>query len=165
MTSTIPVDSTCPAPAAPFTNPASSGQLGNAAVEALVVTSDGQLGHVARDSGTDAGWKLVRLFGGVPANEVVAGTAYANTSGAGVYGLFQAADTLSSIQLQADGSTWSEPTAVSTGTTCTHWRPAYSQAGRLLAYGQTYAGDLIVAYQPGTSGPFVTQTYSMQQTH
>lgn len=159
MTDTIPVDSTSPSPVGVFTNPTSGGVAGNAQTEALAVV-DGQINHVARNPDTDAGWQLVPLFGARAVNEVAAGTAYAASSSANVYGHFSDHDGLYFTELQADGATWSEPVAVplsssSSAPPASNMRVAYSPAGRLVLYGSSPQGDLVCAYQPAPGDPFM----------
>jgi hypothetical protein len=77
-----------------FTNPASGGQTGNAEVGALAIVNTGtgkQLCHIARDRGTDGGWRVIPLFRGQSADQVAAAVAYAGTSASAVYGLFTSA--------------------------------------------------------------------------
>ena len=157
-TASIPVDSTSSTPVAPFTNPA------NSQAEALVISSiesaGNQLCHVARDAATDGGWRLVPLFGGRVASEVAAGTAYAGTSAAAVYGCFLDGSGLSVTQLQTDGVTWSSPQSIYSGAGG-RLRTAYSPDGRLVLYCADSKGDLVVAYQPQIGGPFTASACTM----
>jgi hypothetical protein len=165
MTDTIPVDSTSPSPVGVFTNPASGGIAGNAQTEALTVVG-GQVNHAARSADTDAGWQLTPLFGGRAANEVAAGTAYAASSSAAVYGHFSDDDGLYFTQLQADGVTWSSPQTLQTAPSsnapsAANLRVAYSPAGRMVLYGNSAQGDLVTATQSEVGGPFVGTVTSM----
>lgn len=151
-TDSIPVESTSPSPVGVFTNPASGGQAGNAEVEALAIV-DKQLCHIARDRGTDGGWRVIPLFGGRSADQVAAAVGYAGTSASAVYGLFTDGLKLYSTTLGADGATWSAPAAVANGT-MTNPRVAYSPAGRAVIYGANAKGDLVTAYQEAVGGAF-----------
>lgn len=107
-TASILVEATSPSPVGVFTNPASGGQTGNAEVEALAIVNTGtgkQLCHIARDRGTDGGWRVIPLFGGQSADQVAAAVAYAGTSASAVYGLFTDGPQLYSTTLGADGAT------------------------------------------------------------
>jgi hypothetical protein len=156
-TATIPVDSVSPSPVGVFTNPASGGQAGNAEVEALAIVNTGtgkQLCHIARDRGTDGGWRVIPMFGGQSADQVAAAVAYADTSASAVYGLFTDGPQLYSTTLGADGATWSAPAAVANGT-LTNPRVAYSPAGRVVIYGANAEGNLVTAYQAHVGGAFM----------
>ncbi|MET1079670.1 MAG: hypothetical protein ABWY06_16800 [Pseudomonas sp.] len=164
MTATIPVDASSPAPIGVFTNPASGGVGGNAQVEALAIVNHGegkQLCHIARDLGTDGGWRVIPLFGGRAAEQVAAGVAYARTAQAAVHGLFVDAGQLLATSLAADGSTWSTPVLVA-GEAPNNPRVAYSPNGRLVIYGSDAKGDLVTAYQPAIDGPFKTTVCAVQ---
>jgi hypothetical protein len=155
-TASIPVEATSPSPVGVFTNPASGGQIGNVEVEALAIVNTGagkQLCHIARDRGTDGGWRVVPLFGGQSADQVVAAVAYAGTSASAVYGLFTDGPQLYSTTLGVDGATWSAPAAVANGT-LTNPRIAYSPDGRVVIYGANAKGDLVTAYQAQVGGAF-----------
>lgn len=169
VTDTIPVVSTSPNPVGVFTNPNAGGITGNALTEALAIVQTGQNGstagqltHVARDASTDAGWTTVTLFGGVSPTEVIAGTAFANTSGSGVYGFYQDSNGFNVTQLQSDGLTWSQPATISTETVA-NLRVAYSPAGALVAYGNTSGGDLFTATQAKIGGDFAANITGMNQ--
>ena len=165
-TDTIPVDSESPSPVGPFPNPNSMGVAGNVVMEALVIAQPaGQpapvLCHVARNTATDAGWVLNPLFGGVTADLVAAGTAFAGTSAAAVYALYQDSNGLNFIQLQADGVTWSQPRIAATAAAAA-LQVAYSPAGAMIVYGPTAGGDLLTIYQAQIGGPFTGSVTSMQ---
>jgi hypothetical protein len=156
-TASILVEATSPSPVGVFTNPASGGQTGNAEVEALAIVNTGtgkQLCHIARDRGTDGGWRVIPLFGGQSADQVAAAVAYAGTSASAVYGLFTDGPQLYSTTLGADGATWSAPAAVANGT-LTSPRVAYSPAGRVVIYGANAEGNLVTAYQAQVGGAFM----------
>lgn len=158
-TTRILVDSTSPAPVAPFVNPSTSE------TEALVISKVGdggqsQICHVARDRGTDGGWALEPLFGGTSAAEVAAGTAYPGTGSAALYGFYRTSSGLNVTQLGADGSTWGTPQSISGGDG-SHLRVAYSPGGRLVLYGSDGNGDLVTAYQTGIGGSFSATVCSM----
>jgi len=159
MTATIPVDSTSPAPVGPFTNPSAGGRAGAAAAEALVV-SGGRLCHAARQWTSDGGWTLATPVSGAMAREVAAGTAYAGTAQAAVYGLYQDDSQLQVIQLNGDGVTWSGPSTVAAALH-TNLRSAYSPAGKLGVYGQDVSGNLVIAHQPTVGGRFISQAYTL----
>jgi len=148
-TAKILVDSTSSAPVAVFTNPSSGGIAGNSQAEALAIVKIGagnQICHIARDQATDGGWHARPLFGGRPAEQVVAGVAYPGTSQPTVYGLFVDAGQLFSTALGADGLTWTAPVAMP-GEAMSSPRVAYSPSGRLVIYGGNTKGDLVTAYQ------------------
>lgn len=157
-TATVPVDSTSPAPVGVFTNPS------NAQVEALAIVNTGagkQICHIARDRGTDAGWRVVPLFGGRSAQQVAAAAPYSGTVQSAVYGLFVDDGKLYFTSLGADGSTWSAPAAV-TGPAMSNPRVAYSPDGRAVIYGVSPSGDLVTAYQAQVGGPFTSVVCSVK---
>jgi hypothetical protein len=158
-TTNILVDSTSSSPVAVFVNPKTSE------TEALVISNVGnagrQLCHVARDLGTDGGWTLTPLFGGTQATQAAAGTAYADTSSATLYGFYIGDTGLNVTQLQADGSTWSSPQSIAGGDS-SNLRVAYSPHGRLVLYGSNAAGDLVTAYQTAIDGPFTMTVCAMK---
>jgi hypothetical protein len=167
-TDAIPVDAQSASPVAPFVSPAAGGQAGNAQVEALVVATlsqDGQansrLYHVARDLGTQGGWRLVELFGGRAAIEVASATAYPASPDAAVYGFFSDDDGLYSTRLDNAGGVWSEPAALHSGA-ASNLRVAYSPGGRVVLYGNMPQGDLFTAYQKQVGGPFVANVSGLQ---
>ena len=157
-TASIPVDSTSSSPVAVFINPV------NSQTEALVISNvanaGNQLCHVARNLATDGGWTLNPLFGGQPATEVAAGTAYPGSSSSAIYGFFQNDSGLSFTQLQADGSTWAASQSILSDA-ASNLRVAYSPDGRLVLYGNKGNGDLITAYQEQIGGPFVGTVCAM----
>jgi hypothetical protein len=163
-TATIPVDSTSPSPVGALTNPASGGQAGNAEVEALAIVNTGtdkQLCHIARDRGTDGGWRAIPLFDGRSVDQVTAAVAYSGTAASAVYGLFTDGAELYSTALGADGATWSAPALVANGT-MTDPRVAYSPDGRAVIYGANAKGDLVTAYQARIGEPFKAVVCSVQ---
>lgn len=157
-TASIPVDSTSASPVAVFHNPASRH------TEALVITNVAgkgkQVAHVKRNLSTDGGWQLVPLFNGRAATEVAAGTAYAGSPDAAVYGFFQDSAALNVTQLATGGASWSSPQTIS-AVSAAHLRVAYSPAGRLVLYGHNGQGDLVTAHQPGVGGAFVGTVCAM----
>ena len=162
-TATVPVDATSASPLGAFTNPASGDLTGSA--EALAVIQ-GQVSHVARSPNSDGGWKVVQPFGNRPATAVAAGTAYSGSANASVYGHFTDGNRVYAAALQSDGTTWSAPEAVqqlSGGDlpATVNLRAAYSPAGRLVVYGNTSAGDLVVAYQETIGGNFQGSVVAM----
>lgn len=161
MTDTIPVDSTSPAPTAPFPNPFSGF------TEALVITS-GRLGHVSRDTTGEAGWRLdpLSVSGGVArspneataATEVAGGTSYASSGQPLAVGVYTDSTALHVITLAGGG--WSAPTAL-TQQPHSHLRAAYSPLGKLAVYSITLDGNLAVTHQPSVGGSFAVQIYTM----
>jgi hypothetical protein len=150
-TSSVLVDAESPSPIAAFRNPASAGVSQNAQPEALAIV-DGALTHVKRNPATDGGWEAVPLFGGQSAEEVAAGTAYALSTSATAYGFAHDGTTLQWTQLESDGATWTEPTALPTF--AAHLDVAYSPEGQLVLYGATNDGNLLLAWQPSIGGAF-----------
>ncbi len=159
-TNTIPVDSTSASPIAVFTNPAGGGEPGNPLPEALAIVNTGkgrQLCHVARDPEADAGWRARPLLDGRAVDEVAACLVNAGSSEATIHGIFLQDNAMHSISLGADGVTWEPPRPVS-GPSIAKPRIAYSPLGnRAVVYGADLAGDLIVAYQNQTGGPFASR--------
>lgn len=158
-TNTIPVDSSSPAPVAPFLNPSAGGVSNLGAMEALVVTG-GLLCHVARCWNTDGGWVLNTLAQMTPAREVAAGTTWANTTQAAVYAVYQDDSALQVIRLADDGVTWSAPSVI-VSSLHSQLRSTCSPAGKLVVYGQDSSGNLTVCYQPALGEAFVAQTYAL----
>jgi len=159
-TATIPVDSNTPAPVGVFR----SERNGSEYPEALAIVNTGrgrQLCHVARDSGSDGGWRAEPLFSGQLAEQVAAGVAYAGSSAAQVCGVFLHDGKLSSTALADDGSTWLSPASIEGGAV-DKLRVAYSPNGRVVFYGANTGGNLITVYQAGAKEPFVSSVCDTQ---
>ena len=106
-------------------------------------------------------YNVVPLFGQNIPSEVAAGTATdPGSNRPTVYGFFQDDTALWVTSLDADGATWTSPQLVRIGLH-SGLRVACSPGGRLVIYGSTQEGNLVIAHQQQSDGLFTAVVYDI----